>query len=171
MTWPDVLRSESEIMWVSGFLRSHFYLCLVNTGARSREGLRAVNQHSVQFRGDVSLVVVCWCYRGQHWAWLAVTVLIAGLWGIKFVLCGNSVFSRESTYLPLVLSFKAEVFFKSLQKVWSNNYNYWWERVSHVAGTCKIFTHSRGFAVCLVCGVSVLLGVLLAQYECAVTAL
>lgn len=42
---------------------------------------------------------------------------------------------------------------------------------SHVAGTCKIFTHRGGFAVCLVRGMSVLLGVLLAQCECAVTAL
>lgn len=36
---------------------------------------------------------------------------------------------------------------------------------------CKTFTDRSGFAACLVCGVSVLLGVLLVQSECAVTAL
>lgn len=42
---------------------------------------------------------------------------------------------------------------------------------SLVVATCKRFTHKGGFVACLVCGRSVLLGVLLVQAQCAVAAL
>lgn len=51
-----------------------------------------------------------------------MTVLIAGVEGMKLVLCGNNVFNVELASLPLLLSFK-DVLFKSLQRVWSNNCN------------------------------------------------
>lgn len=69
----------------------------------------------------------------------------------------------KSTHLPLELSFKAEVLFKSFQNVLSNtdgssDHNDD-EEVSRVAGTCALFTSRR--LCCLVgCGVSMLLGVL-----------